>query len=309
MVSAERVPVGELAARRRPRVVLFAWALEALVAWLLAGSWSELVGAVYGQHPDGDRALWWGRGLVDAADFVVRQRPALQALLASTAWGLALWFLAAIAVLGGVLSALSSKPLPFAQHVARAVGLYGRLAALQLVSLVMVLACLGGLLVFPIALFASGEVSPLRESIVVVVAVLATSIGLLVGGAVVDLARAIVVRWDAHAGRAFLLAMRAPHLVGRLATLSAPRVIAALGLIGFGAAASSSLRSVFAIAVAHQLCGLGRVALRTSVLARALRLADDAYVGEPELDAALSPGTPRTSRASAGATAPGAKAS
>jgi hypothetical protein len=306
VVSAVRVPVGELAARRRPRVVLFAWALEALVAWLLAGPWSELVGAVYGQHPDGDRALWWGRGLVDAADFVVRQRPALQALLASTAWGLALWFLAAIAVLGGVLSALSSRPTSLAQHVSRAVGLYGRLAALQLVSLAVMIVCVGGLFVFPIALFASGEVSPLRESIAVVLATLATAAALVVSGAVLDLARAMVVRWDAPAGRAFLLAMRAPGSVGRLALLAAPRAIAGLGLIGFGAAASSSLRSVLAIAIAHQLCGLGRVALRASVLARALRLADEAYLSEPELDAPFMPRAPDALGDGARATGAGA---
>ncbi len=286
-MSDLRRPASELFARRRPRVVAFAWLVEALLAWVLAGPWSELVGAVYGQHPDGDRALF-GDALVDAADFLVRQRVALQALITSTAWALAIWLLASIALLGGLLSALSSRPRPFVEHVARGVGLFPRLALLQLASLAWTAVCVGALFVLPVGLFASGEVAPPREVATVAIAATLTGAVLLVSGAFFDLARAIVARWDAGAGRAMLSAARTPRAWLRLSALSAPRVIASIGLVGFASTATTALRSVFLIALVHQAMGLGRVALRASVLVRALRLADDAYRDAHELDVALA---------------------
>lgn len=301
LAGAERLPKEAIAARRRPRAVLAAFALEAFVAWLLAGPWAELVGAIWGQHPEGDRALWWQAGLVDAADFVVRQRPALQALVASTAWGLALWFLLSIVLLGALSTALSTRGATFSAAIARGLQLFPRLAWLQVFALFVQTVTLGALLVFPIALATAGDPRPGLELGVALLAALLSGLASLWLAALVDLARALATRWDVGAGRALVLAIRAPTQVARLALLSAPRLAASLGLLGFGAAITASARTVLVIAVAHQLVAFGRVALRASVLARALRLSDDAFEGEPSLDDAADEHAPAAPAAAQGA--------
>jgi hypothetical protein len=285
----ERLPREAIAARTRPRAVLAAFALEAIVAWLLAAPWSELVYAVWGHHPDGDRALWWQPGLTDAADFLVRQRAAVQAILASTAWGLAVWFLVSIVLLGALGTALATSIRTLGACLARGVSLFPRLAWLQVFSLFVQGVTFGALFVFPVALATSGDVRPTVEVSTLAMASLVFGAASLWLSSLVDLARALAIRWDLGAGRALLLAIRAPAVVGRLSLQVAPRWIASFGVIGLGAANSSASRSVSEIALAHLLIVLARVALRASIVARALRASDDAFEDEPALDSAPAP--------------------
>lgn len=285
-MKAPKLDVDALAARRRPVAVLAVWAFELAVAWVLASPWVEVAARIVGRHPDGDRALFWAHGRLLLGDALIHHASTVSALVRSTLWLLAAWAVLSLVPLGGLLAALSDRDPSLRNAAARGTALFGRLAGLQ--GLAIVLAAVALLLVgfVPSVLLEPRTVNLLPRTALVVslVPLLLTAAALAYLGALFDLARAIVARHDTSTLRAFVLAVRAPRHVGRLVALSLPRLLASLGLLGFGAALCGPLTSVTLIGLVHQVIAFGRVGLRASVLARALRLSDEVVFdpSEPE---------------------------
>jgi hypothetical protein len=266
-----------LAARRRPVALVAVYVVEALVAWVLASPWVEAISAVMGQHPEGDRALWWQRGHLLLVDVVMRNGPMLGAILRGTFVALAAWFVVSLLPLGALLAALSDEErFSFRRACARAGELFGRLTLIQLVSAMTGAATLGLVGIIPAVILKNqtAGLMPRTAFVVTLLPLVVAFFALLFLWAFFDLTRALVARHDVTAMRACFLAARAPRAVLALMAVATPRWVASLGMIGFGAAAASGTSSIALIALAHQAAAFGRVALRASVLARALRLSD-----------------------------------
>ena len=266
-----------LGARRRPVAILAVYVIEALVAWVLASPWVEAISAVMGRHPDGDRALWWQRGHVLLVDVVMRNGPMLASILHGTFIALAAWYVVSLLPLGALLAALSDEErFSIRRASARAGELFGRLTLLQFLSATTGAAALGLVGIIP-AIILKGQTAnmlPRTAFIVTIVPLVVALFVLLFLWAFFDLARALVARHDVTAIRACVLAARAPRAVLALMAVATPRWVASLGMIGFAAAAASGSSSIALIALAHQAAAFVRVALRASVLARALRISD-----------------------------------
>jgi hypothetical protein len=266
-----------VSARRRPVAILAIYVVEALVAWVLASPWVEAIGAVMGQHPEGDRALWWERGHVVLVDVVMRHGALLAAIARGTLVALTAWYVIGLLPLGALLAALSDEERPSLRRAAARAGeLFGRLALLQFLSAFASVATLGLVGIIPSLILrnqTSGMLPRSAFAITMLPYVVALFV-LLFLWAFFDLARALVARHDVGAVRACVLALRASRAVLALAAIATPRWVASLGMVGFGAAVASGSSSVAIIAVAHQAAAFARVALRASVLSRALRISD-----------------------------------
>lgn len=266
-----------LAARRRPVALLVVYAIEALLAWVLAAPWIEAFASIMGHHPQGDRALWWERGHLLLVDVVTRHGGMLRGITHGTFIALAAWYVVGLLPLGGLLGALSDQePFSLRRATARAGELFGRLALLQFVSAVTCLVVLVMVGVIPSMILKNQTANSLPRTtfIAMFVPYVIALLALMFLWAFFDLARALVARHDVTAMRACALSARAPHAVLALVALSAPRWAASLGLIGFGAAVASGSSSLTLIALAHQAMAFWRVWLRGSVLSRALRISD-----------------------------------
>jgi hypothetical protein len=266
-----------VSARRRPVAILAIYVVEALVAWVLASPWVEAIGAVMGQHPEGDRALWWERGHVVLVDVVMRHGALLAAIARGTLVALTAWYVIGLLPLGALLAALSDEERPSLRRAAARAGeLFGRLALLQFLSAFASVATLGLVGIIPSLILrnqTSGMLPRSAFAITMLPYVVALFV-LLFLWAFFDLARALVARHAVGAVRACVLALRASRAVLALAAIATPRWVASLGMVGFGAAVASGSSSVAIIAVAHQAAAFARVALRASVLSRALRISD-----------------------------------
>lgn len=262
-----------VAARRRPDALVAVFVLEAVVAWVLAAPWSETAARVLGAHPDGDRPLFAPGGYL-LLDLVQRVHGVIPALAAATSIGLAVFALASIVVLGAWLATLDDRSMPLRDGLARGVGVFFRLLGASLItwfSIGVVVALLGVIPAWGLAgrlehwdprraLLVSSL--PMLLALVVVVALLA----------VADLARAHVVRHDASLFEGLGAALGDRSRVLAYVAVAAPRWLASLGLLGWAAAITSRTSSLFVVFLVHQLIAFARVALRGSVLARALRL-------------------------------------
>jgi hypothetical protein len=265
-------------ARRRPTAIVALWVLELGVAWVLAAPWIEAVSSVFGHHPDGDRALWLEPGHQFLTDTYVRYSSVISGLFRGSIVGLVAWLLVSSLALGALMAALSDDaPVGLRRAFARAGETFGRLLLVMLASVVALGVVIGLVGVVP-AMILSGRTdhwsSPRAALVVTIAPLLIAGLASLFVLAVADLARALVVRHGVSGPRAVLRAIQSPRATLSLVGLSVPRWVASAGAIGFAAAFASASGSVLLVFVVHQLAALGRVGLRASVLARALRVSD-----------------------------------
>ncbi len=261
-----------LAARRRPIAVVAVFVVEAIVAWVLASPWSELIARVVGAHPDGDRALW-RPGIPMLLDLPQRIGPALSGLAASTFVGLAAWSVFGVFVLGALLAALAAPSVPLARAIGRGAEVFFRLVGIGAVHVIV------ALLVFLLLGYVPAHIVDGRlEGRNARTAALAATVPLLVSlvalafvKAAADLARGRVVRQVDGVVSAFASTLRDRRAIAAQVAVSLPRWLASLGLLGFGAAIASAASSIGVVFAVHQTIALLRVGLRASVLSRALR--------------------------------------
>ena len=275
--SARAVTTEAVRARRAPVALLAVYVIEALVAWVLAAPWIEAIASIMGQHPDGDRALWWQRGHMLLVDVVMRNGALLGAIARGTFIALAAWYVIGLLPLGALLAALSDdERFSLRRASARAGELFGRLALLQFLSALSSVVTLGLVGVIPSMLVRNqmAHLLPRTTFIAMLVPYALALLVLLFLWAFFDLSRALVARHNVTAMRACVLSARAPRAVLSLMAIATPRWVASLGMIGFGAAAASGSSSIVLVALAHQAVAFARIALRASVLSRALRIAD-----------------------------------
>jgi len=264
-----------VAARRRPGAILGVFAIEAIAAWMLAAPWAETFARTFGAHPDGDRAIFWDPGLRLLVDIEARLGSVLGALFAATSIGLAVYAVLSVFTLGALIAALADPSISLRRAIARGAETYFRLLALAVVSVFAEAVTFVLLGIIPGYAVSQRFADPRRGAIAAIVVV---AVGLLASGVVraaTDLARARVVARDNTALDAFTATIRDRRAIVQQTLVSIPRWIASLGLLGYGAALTTATRSVFAIFLVHQLVAVLRVALRASVLARAIRLSEE----------------------------------
>jgi len=263
-----------ISVRRRPDALVAVFLVEAVVAWVLAAPWSETIARTFGAHPDGDRPLFWQPGGLLLLDLEHRLRGVLSALVAATSIGLAVFALGSVVVLGGWLAALDSRALPLRDALARGVSTFFRLLGVGVITwfAIGVLGALLGLIPSWGLAAKLGHWDPRRALLVSSLPLLFALVIIVVLLAVADLARAHIVRHDASLLDGLTEALRDRGRLLAFIAVAAPRTLASIGLIGWGAAISTKSDSILLIFLAHQAIAFARVALRGSVLARALRL-------------------------------------
>jgi hypothetical protein len=282
------VTTAAMRARRHPRALLGVWAWETALALLAAWPAAAMVRAAYGGDPAGDAPLWapGGHALVD---FLWHEQHALRGLA-----GGAGIVLVAGAVAGLVPVAALMVAIGYATRDRRAAGFVrslgeGLRAFPPMIVLLLVTGLAEGLVVG-----AGAGLSHLTESwahpgmgearaqqlegaVLLVCLLLASCVGV-----VHDLARAAVVRFRVRGLRALALGARTFRLAPaslwwswawRWAASLAPVMAAALVASRLGGRGGVAL---FFLALLHQAVVLGRVALRASWLAKALRAVDGA---------------------------------
>lgn len=271
------------AARSRLGLLTAFWAVELVVAWLLAAPFVELAARVLGNHPGGDRALLWAPGQPVVFDLAMQHGVALRAMASATIVGLVVWWAFSVLLEGALFAGLAEPgPLRAARLGERTFALAGRMVGRAGISLVFgfVLVLLVG--VAPVSAMAGRleGATPRAQLLLVAGPVVLTLFVLATFRAFLDLVAAVCARRDVALGAALATVVRSPRAVLAQTSLAMPRWIAALGTLGFGAAFSTSSRSVFAIFVVHQAAAFARVVLRGSVVARALRVVDDVIEAE-----------------------------
>lgn len=274
MIAADR---SVASARRRPDALVVVFLVEVLVAWVLAAPWSETLARTVGNHPDGDRVAFWHPGGLLLVDLAERLGAVLSALVASTSIGLAVWALASVFVLGAWTAAIDDPGKPLRAAIARGAEVFWRLLLLS-VLVAFVAAVVAVLIGIIPAYGVSAQLAawdPRAALVLISLPLLVGAVLVAVVFAVGDLARARVVRHDVSL-LAALAVLRDRRAVWSQLVASAPRWLASIGLLGWGAAISSHSLSVTTIFVAHQAIAFARVGLRGSVLARALRGSGDA---------------------------------
>lgn len=262
-----------IAARKSPGAVLAVYGAEAIFAWMLAAPWAETIARTVGGHPDGDRAIFWDPGMPLLADLSARLGSVFAALFAASAIGLVVYAVLSALLSGALLAALRGDPLRRA--LGRGAETYFRVLVIGAISVFagVVLVVLVGVL--PSYALGARFEHPRTALVMSLLPLVLVGAAVLVLWTVADLARARVVAHDAPAISALVASVRDRRaLTGQLVD-SLPRYLASLGLLGYAAALTTLASSVLMIFLVHQLVAVLRVALRASVLARALR-----HVGE-----------------------------
>jgi hypothetical protein len=276
-------------ARRRPVAILTLWAMQALLALVVAWPASATVSAWYGSHPDGDAPLW-NPGAYALMDLVLHASGAGAGLL-TLAWLVLL--VAAFAdllptamLIASIAYVTRDRRAPtFSASLSRATEAFPTFASMFALATLVEGFIAGAAMTVTIALSHS-LVPKLGEARGHQIALL-TGVVLLGGVAIVgvlhDLARTAAVRFRVRWIRAWRCAWNAlarnPLLVlwawaWRSAAGWAPVAIAALVAAKLGGRGGTPL---IALALVHQLAALARVALRASWLATALRAVDRAH--------------------------------
>lgn len=279
----------EARARRCPRSILALWAWQAAVGLAVAWPAASLVREAYGADPRGDAVLW-DAGAHPLLGLLARERHALAALTSEATLVLLGAALASVVATAALLAALSR-----AGAARPGQGGMARIGERAIRCLPPFAALLGGTLLAQGAVVAAavflgkvagavGEPS-LGEARAHLMGGVVTGVVLLpvlALGVAHDLARAAVVASRASAGRAVVVAARTlARLPWALSWGWAWRALAGLALVGAGALAADALTlrggaGLAALALVHQCVILGRVALRSSWLANALRAVDRA---------------------------------
>ncbi len=280
------LPAELVRARSRPRAILGMYAWESVLALLAAAPAMALVRAAYGRGPAGDAPLWEG-GALPLLAMLTREGNGARAALSAASVVLLLAAVAGLVPLAALLETMAfSTPGGDRIGAARALdrGLLAfrpflRLLAIVAIGQVLAIGC--GVLLGEAAQGWTerllGEARAQQAAIVVGGAIAALALALAV---VHDLGRAAVVRREVPAVHALAIGggalRRAPLSLG---WAWGWRAAASLALLLAGGAAAGLLggRSGLPLVelwAAHQLVVLGRVALRASWLARALRAVD-----------------------------------
>lgn len=273
-------------ARRRPRAILWMWLFQATLALTVAWPAANAVHASYGQHPQGDAALFADGGYA-LLEWLVREDTTLAALGVTYALASVLSlllgvfpFIALVASLAYTTADLRAPRLAqLAPYVSR-----GAWPTLGLVAL----GTLGSGLVLLLGAIAAGATSSAltarfgdaRGGQAAVVVFLLFALGAMAVGVVFDLAKVAVVRTRKGALASLATGFRsfrknAPVLFWSWAW----RALVTAVLVGGGALLATRLGgrpgvALFALAALHQLVVVARVAVRASWLARALRAID-----------------------------------
>ncbi len=262
-----------IAARKSPGAVLAVYAAEAIFAWMLAAPWAETIARTVGGHPDGDRAIFWDPGMPMLADLSARLGKVFAALFAASAIGLAVYAVLSVLLSGALLAALRGDPLRRA--LGRGAETYFRLlvvGAITVFASAVIVVLVG---VIPSYALSARVAHPRTALLVALLPLVLVGAVVLVLAAAADLARARVVAHDTPAFASLVASVRDRRALTAQVVDSLPRALASLGLLGYAAALTTLASSVFVIFLVHQLVAVLRVALRASILARALR-----HVGE-----------------------------
>jgi hypothetical protein len=282
----------EIFARKRPRAIIVVYVWQLLWAILVAAPASGWAKSVIGGHPDGDAALfapggrflmaWLGGG--DATLPVVFRTTTLLLLAGAVLSQIPLGILIASLATGDGEAGRAPK-----------IGSALRSAAGSFLPLGGILALAGSIegLVIAGGVFAAGGLDRLlsdrigdaRSFIVMIVVMVLFGAVACVIGVVADLARAAIVRdvaladapssvWSVLA-RGIRQSVRAR--IGRAILEWLPRAAIGIALLALGALASEALGgkgglALVALTIVHQSIVALRVVLRTSWLARALRI-------------------------------------
>lgn len=258
-----------IAARARPAAILALYGVEAIFAWMLAAPWAETLARTVGLHPDGDGALFWDPGMSMLIDVEHRLGGVLSGLFASTAIGLAVYAIIGVLLSGALLSALLGDPIK--RSIGRGAETFWRLLAIGVVTVVVSAIAFVLVGVLPAYGLSSRAVHPRASLLLGALPIVFASLLLLVVASIGDLARARVVAHDTKAIEALLTSARDRSAWTAQSFSAFPRYLASFGLLGYAAALTTLARSVVVIFIVHQIVAALRVALRASVLSRALR--------------------------------------
>lgn len=273
----------DVRARRRPGAIVFAWLWHAAWGLLLAWPAGRVVAAAYGAHPEGDGVLWRA-GALELADLVTSAKRTGIALGAHLTPLVPVGIVLGLFPLAVLLASMAFErpggraptPRSLWPKVAAALTPLGLLLALGALAMgVTIAVAIGAGSVAASALTPSWGVTRAEPAGVAVAALLA--LVPLAIGVTHDLARAAVVRDGASLPAALRTAWRALKRAPLAATWAyAWRGVAGWALVLGGGAVASALGgragwALVVLAIAHQAVIFGRVALRASWLARALR--------------------------------------
>jgi hypothetical protein len=279
-----RVRAPGILARRRPwaAAVLYAW--EALLGLLLGDMFASVASAAFSRHPDGDAPLFAPGGTL-LLDLLRHSAAARGPLLGAT-----LMTILAARFLGLVPSAVALAELAFAtrrgrapsfrEAMPRALAAMPASFTITTFELIVQGALVGGAVAGAMSLSAWGadHGEEPRGDKLALAAIAATFVLIVLVGVVADVARAVVVRDDAGFQGALGAALRtfASRPLG-LTFAYAWRALAALAPVIAGCwvavhTQAGGVRALVVMGVLHQAIVLGRVGIRLSWMAAALRL-------------------------------------
>lgn len=295
----------EIRARRRPRVVAYAWLWQLACGALLAIPVHAWARRAWGAHPDGDAVLFRPGG-GELLTWLGSDDPSLAIVVRTTFLMLLAFVAAGHVVTGALVAALatgagpSGRPPPGWALLRAGVASFGPLLGLGALAVAIQAVVLGaGVLASSAverALRASlGDARSFTASVVVLALFGAAT---LLVGVVADLGRVAVARrvalssgpvaMGAAVRDGALAATRTARRAGGRAQIAwGWRALLAIGLVYVGAALGDAVSSrgggaLIALFVAHQLIALGRASLRASWLANALRLVVSSEGSAPE---------------------------
>lgn len=277
-------------ARRRPKVILFLWAWQAVWGAALAWPAASIVSASYGTHPEGDLPLFRAGGL-ELLDLLYGAQRAEAGLVNGHFFALLpLVLVAGLLPLGAVVASVAHATRDGTEPRLRVVIARGA-SAFGAFFWLLVAAAAASLALFLLVATAASATSAgfaarmgeaKADQLALIVAGV-TLLPLVVVGVLHDLARAAVVRFRVGALRSIGLAWntwrRAPvrslwSWGWRALAAWVPVALGAFAAVRLGGRAGIALAALFGL---HQAALLARAALRASWLARALRDVDHAH--------------------------------
>jgi hypothetical protein len=289
---------GSMLARRAGGAIVLLWAWQAALALVVAWPVASGVGAIYGEHPDGDRPLWEPGGFV-LTHLLLKYDALLDAASAVAVTAIALGAIASLVPLAALVVSIAHAtraghpPAPGAA-LARGARTFATFAALLVGATALgglALAAARGVALATSHLLAAHHEKPLSDQLGVLAALPLATLGPFVL-ALQDLARVAAVRFRVGAVAAVGVALRVLRRAPVALLWSwAWRAIAGLAPVAVGVVVAGriggrggwALAALFAV---HQIALLGRVSLRASWLARALRAIDvgagDRAAGAPQ---------------------------
>jgi|HubBroStandDraft_6_1064221.scaffolds.fasta_scaffold42818_2 hypothetical protein len=290
-------------ARRRPVAILGVWAWQTALAWFASWPAASLVQAAYGSDPRGDGVLWMP-GSHALLDFLWREAHGVSAALRGAAYVLLVGAVAGLVPLAALMVAMAAAGA--APGGRRGHGIAETLRVLPAMTLLLFVMTAGQALALGAGAFAGqlaegwtltglGEARAQQLGLALGVPFLVLAVAI---GVTHDLARAALVRGASGGMRALALGVAefgaAPMSLAwswawRAAGGLVPVIVVGAVAGRLGARGGAAL---LLLALLHQGVVLGRVALRASWLAAALRrMPGDAHWRCAETDPYFDPST------------------